>query len=240
MTDKVKTTLQFYEDKLDVELPAEYEAFKTKLGEIFGLQNDFMANLKLSYKGEPEEKLEVKTAEDYQNFVKYAKEKKESLLLEVEAKEGTDVNKNSVSLNISTYKQKNNLGNANQNAVLTFPIACSYCRSAPLYQTIYYCKDCNLIFCMQCEIMHGPQHVHPYFKVATKPHYAYLNIGGLSQIEKFMDSVETKFTDAYNSVIGFFGKKKENAQNKPEAKKEEKKEEKPEEKKEEKQEEKKE
>ena len=76
---------------------------------------------------------------------------------------------------------------------------------------------------MQCEIMHGPQHVHPYFKVATKPHYAYLNIGGLSQIEKFMDSVETKFTDAYNSVIGFFGKKKENAQNKQEEKKEEKK-----------------
>lgn len=221
MTDQVKSTLQFYEDKLDVPLPVDYEAFKVKLGEILGLENDFMSKLKLCYKGEPPEKLEILSAEDYQVFIKYSKEKNESLVLEVEAKEGTDVNKSTVSLNIATYKQKNNLGN--QNAVLTFPIACSYCRAAPLYQTIYYCKDCNLVFCMQCEIRHGPQHVHPYYKVATKPHYAFLNIGGQSQIEKFMDSFETKFNDAYNSVIGFFGKKKENAQNKQEEKKEEKK-----------------
>ena len=44
MTDQVKSTLQFYEDKLDVPLPVDYEAFKVKLGEILGLENDLCRN----------------------------------------------------------------------------------------------------------------------------------------------------------------------------------------------------
>ena len=225
--EELKSKMKFYEDEIEISIPVEYESFKVKLGQILGLENDFMQNLKLLYKGEPEEKIEIKNAEDYQAFTKYIKEKNELILLEVEVKEGANINKISVSINILSYNQQNNQQkNSQQEQILSFPIACTYCKAAPLYQTIYYCKECNQVFCMQCEVLYGAQHAHPYYKVATKPHYAYLNIGGQTKMEKFMEGVENTFNDAYNSVLGFFGKKKEeNKDEKKDEKKEEKKEE---------------
>lgn len=211
---EVKSKIKFYETEIEVTLPLEYDSFKVKLGQILGQENDF-SNLKLVYKGEPEAKIEITNAEDYQNFVKYIQEKKVLVSLEIEVKEGADIDKSSVSKNILSYKQKN--------SAITFPVSCSFCRKAPLNQLFFFCKECNYIFCMQCEVINGPQHPHPYYKVATKPHYAYLNIGGQSQMERLIDNVESTFNGAYNSVITFFGKIKDKATQKPQQKQEEKK-----------------
>lgn len=209
---EVKSKIKFYETEIEVTLPLEYDSFKVKLGQILGQENDF-SNLKLVYKGEPEAKIEITNAEDYQNFVKYIQEKKQTLSLEIEVKEDANIDKSNVSKNILAYAQKN--------LVLVFPIFCSFCRRSPLYKTIYYCNECKYVFCEQCEVVNGPLHIHPCLKVATKAHYSYLNIGGPSQLEKAVETINNTFNNAFETVAGFFGKKtKNNIQNqqKPEEK----------------------
>lgn len=209
---EIKLRIKFYETEIESTFPLEYDPFKVKLGQILGIENDFSI-LKLVYKGEPEAKIEISNAEDFQNFIKYIQEKKLIISLEIEVKEDSNIDKSNISKNILAFAQKN--------LVLVFPISCSFCRRGPLYKTIYYCNECKYVFCEQCEALNGPTHIHPCLKVATKAHYTYLNIGGPSQIEKVIDNVNNTINNAFETVAGFFGKKtNKNTQNqqKPEEK----------------------
>ena len=68
---------------------------------------------------------------------------------------------------------------------------------------IYYCKDCNKIFCSKCEEIEGPDHPDPYYKIQNIKQFEKLNINGKSQFEKIIDGVEGKIEGAVNNVIGF-------------------------------------
>ena len=85
--------------------------------------------------------------------------------------------------------------------MIQFPFACSLCRLGPIYRVMYYCKDCNLIICPKCESREGERHYHPLYKVQNGSQFQYLNINGVSTMDKIMDKME----GAYNSVLGFFG-----------------------------------
>ena len=85
--------------------------------------------------------------------------------------------------------------------MLQFPYACTLCRIGPIYRVMYYCKDCNIIICPKCEQREGERHYHPLYKVQNGSQFQYLNINGVSTMDKIMDKME----GAYNSVLGFFG-----------------------------------
>ena len=85
--------------------------------------------------------------------------------------------------------------------MLQFPYACTLCRLGPIYRVMYYCKDCNIIICPKCEQREGERHYHPLYKVQNGSQFQYLNINGVSTMDKIMDKME----GAYNSVLGFFG-----------------------------------
>ena len=115
--------------------------------------------------------------------------------------------KNNNNNNINNINQNNNRQNQNQSqmSMLAFPHSCSLCNAAPLYQVMYYCKECRQIFCHRCEYYHGPKHPHPYFKIVNTMQYDFLTKGGKSNFDKFMDGVGKNLEGAYNSVLGFFG-----------------------------------
>ena len=133
-----------------------------------------------------------------------------------------NLNNNNINNNIQNPQIKNaqaqlqnpqnlrpQLQNQNQNHaflyILSFPFSCSICRRGPIYRSLYFCQDCNIIICPQCELKEGPVHLHPLFKAQNSAQFEALNINGISSIEKFMDGVGNKLGDAYKSFVGFFG-----------------------------------
>ena len=114
-------------------------------------------------------------------------------------------------------QQNPNFQNNNQNNrflyCLSFPYSCSLCRRGPIYYVMYFCRECQLILCHQCESREGPRHPHPFYKVLNKNQFEHLNIGGVSSIEKFMDGVGDTMEKGYNSILGWFGARNEESNN---------------------------
>ncbi len=114
-------------------------------------------------------------------------------------------------------QQNQNSQNNNQNNrflyCLSFPYSCSLCRRGPIYYVMYFCRECQLILCHQCESREGPRHPHPFYKVLNKNQFEHLNIGGVSSIEKFMDGVGDTMEKGYNSILGWFGARNEESNN---------------------------
>ena len=112
--DDIKGKIKFYDDEIDVLLPNNFEEFKLKLGEMLGLNEDFLSKIKLTYKkGDQNDKIEIKNSEDYQNFTKYISENNEILSINVEVKEESNINIKKCSSSILEYKEKKNSGNIN-------------------------------------------------------------------------------------------------------------------------------
>jgi len=78
---------------------------------------------------------------------------------------------------------------------------------------MYFCRECQLILCHQCESREGPRHPHPFYKILNKNQFEHLNIGGVSSIEKFMDGVGDTMEKGYNSILGWFGARNEESNN---------------------------
>ena len=111
-------------------------------------------------------------------------------------------------------QQNNNINNYNNNnSNLAFPVKCQLCNIDPLFKIMFYCKDCNKIFCRQCEGEIGPIHPHSYYKVQNTSQYEYLNIGVPSNFQRMMGNVGNRMEQAYNSVLSFFGGSSDENQN---------------------------
>ena len=67
--EKCKGKIKFYEDQVDVIFPDNYDKFNQLLGEILGLSDDFMQNIRLSYRDEDNDKIEIKVEDDYKLFI---------------------------------------------------------------------------------------------------------------------------------------------------------------------------
>lgn len=123
-----------------------------------------------------------------------------------------DIN-NNINNNIIERNRQYNIMSNDQRPNLAFPVACSFCRVEPLYKIIYYCKECKIIFCSNCEAIKGSIHPHSYYKVQNTSQYEYLNIGVQTGLEKMIDKVGNKVGEAYNSVLDFLGVDKIKNQN---------------------------
>jgi hypothetical protein len=336
--ENCKGKIKFYEDQVDVIFPDNYDKFNQLLGEILGLSDDFMQNIRLSYRDEDNDKIEIKVEDDYKLFINEIKKKKDTMELLVEVKEESNIlikqcsssilnyvsknsslninnasedikekhksldlsdeinpnnipnenekkreennaenkNENNIILNnpnnenqdnqkaykvildnnINQNQNLNNINNINNNIqnnnninninnikndvnnniinphqqkiqnqqqqnvvpqkndlqrnnaylyILSFPFTCVICRRGPIYRAIYYCKECKIIICPQCELREGPSHLHPLWKAQNSIQFDALNTAGISTMDKFMSDVGSSIEGAYKSVIGFFG-----------------------------------
>ena len=336
--EKCKGKIKFYEDQVDLIFPDNYDKFNQLLGEILGLSDDFMQNIRLSYRDEDNDKIEIKVEDDYKLFINEIKKKKDTMELLVEVKEESNIlikqcsssilnyvsknsslninnasedikekhksldlsdeinpnnipnenekkreennaenkNENNIILNnpnnenqdnqkaykvildnnINQNQNLNNINNINNNIqnnnninninnikndvnnniinphqqkiqnqqqqnvvpqkndlqrnnaylyILSFPFTCVICRRGPIYRAIYYCKECKIIICPQCELREGPSHLHPLWKAQNSIQFDALNTAGISTMDKFMSDVGSSIEGAYKSVIGFFG-----------------------------------
>ena len=110
--EELKGKIKFYDDEADIFFPVDYKKFKERLGAILGLSEDMISNVKLSYKDEDGDKIEMKIEEDYNLFIEDAKRKDEILVMTVEIKEESNIDIKQCSSSIFAYVAKNS-GNIN-------------------------------------------------------------------------------------------------------------------------------
>ena len=112
---------------------------------------------------------------------------------------------NNVNLNNIRHQDnvtKNN-NNNNQAPSFTCSFPCSYCNKTPLFNIIYYCPKCNDIFCSNCELNKGPNHVHLYCKIQNKIQYNYFHLEEKLKLKKFKNKVENKVQGVFNMVNNY-------------------------------------
>ena len=369
----LKGKFKFYEDVVEINFSTKFVYFKETLEKMLGLTDDNFSNIKLSYKDEDGDKIEIKTEEDYKIFFDELKKRSDELIMLAEVKEESNISIQQCSVSILAYVQKNNRGNINnvseqikeknkslelsdeinpnnisnnekskekivqpqnnnvisnnlnnnniinnnnlnnnnlninqinnnniinnnnlnnnnlninqinnnninqnqnnlninkviennninrninnninnlnninninninnfnninnkvqqpqnfqqpqnQNRqindnlyVLSFPYYCQLCKIAPIYQALYYCKECKLTICPKCELSEGQKHIHPFYKIQTTQQFDFLMIENSTGIEKLLDGVSNKLEGAYNSMLGFFGTNNNNNNN---------------------------
>ena len=116
--------LKFYNEELEVSFPIYFASLRMKLSEMLDLEDDSLKYCKLFYKDDKQDKKEIKNNEDYSNFIKYIKENKEIVTLEVEAREDSNIDISNCSQSILSFKEKikqentinnNNIINNNSN-----------------------------------------------------------------------------------------------------------------------------
>ena len=75
MEEEFKGTIKFYDDQINVLFPTNYDKFKEKLGEMLGLTDDFLNNIRLNYKDDDGDKVEIRSGDDYKLFIDEIKKK---------------------------------------------------------------------------------------------------------------------------------------------------------------------
>ena len=114
MKEEFKGTLKFYDEKITVLFPSNFDKFKVKLGEMLGLADDFFNNIRISYKDEDGDKVEIKVEEDYKLFIEEINKSKKLMELLVEVKEESNLLIKKCSSSIINYISKNSSGNINK------------------------------------------------------------------------------------------------------------------------------
>ena len=109
----------------------------------------------------------------------------------------------------SQNQQSQNINSQNSRYLyfLSFPYNCTLCKKGPIYHVLYFCRDCNLLLCSNCEAREGPRHPHPFSKCQNAFQFEHLNIGNVSNFDKFVDGVGSTVEKGYNSILGWFGGK---------------------------------
>ncbi len=117
---------------------------------------------------------------------------------------------NNIHISIVDNQNQNQFSNNFGNSSLTFPVFCTFCKKSPLFQPIFYCKECKFIYCSECEQYNGSKHNHPLYQIKNSSQYEFLNIGKPNEMDQFFDNVGNKVESAYKSILNFFGVKPEN------------------------------
>ena len=92
----------------------------------------------------------------------------------------------------------------------TYPETCYNCKSNPLYDIFYYCTKCNQRICSKCELVLGPQHPHPIYKIQTFDQYMNSDIKAKEKIGKLIENFGGKFKE----FVGNFNNMLNNNNNK--------------------------
>ena len=92
--EKPNGKLLFYGDEVPITFPQFYNKFLVLLREILGLDENFLANVKLSYRDRDEDKIEIKSEEDYKIFMEdIQKGRPMTMTIEVKEESNLDIKK---------------------------------------------------------------------------------------------------------------------------------------------------
>jgi len=95
---------------------------------------------------------------------------------------GFDINK-ILNESIDAKSNENNMNNSNKNifkneiiksvlpSLASFPTYCNMCEKFPIIRTMYFCNECQLIMCEECEKKMGYNHRHTYYKIRNNDQY---------------------------------------------------------------------
>ena len=81
---------------------------------------------------------------------------------------------NKINKNINSYYGQNKLvDNQIRGAPIPvdFKIECNFCKNNKMNGIVFYCKDCCIFFCSNCEEKEGPNHKHCYYKIRNKDQF---------------------------------------------------------------------
>ena len=109
--EKPNGKLIFYGDEVPLVFPPLYSNFIPLVREILGLDENFLSNVKLSYRDSDDDKIEIKNEEDYKLFIEEINKGKQ-MLMTVEVKEDSSLDIKSCSSSILNYVEKKS-GNIN-------------------------------------------------------------------------------------------------------------------------------
>ena len=145
--------------------------------------------------------------------------KKENVSNQINQNNNNNINQNNTN-QINNNNQNNIVPphqNRQNNQPQVFNIGCHFCKRFPLNQVVYFCKDCNCVFCSLCEQQIGIVHEHPIYKIQNQNQFNYFHFSQNARMEKIMNDIGKKAEDVYNSVYnsvaGFFGIKNDNNNN---------------------------
>ena len=102
---------------------------------------------------------------------------------------------------------------------ISFPTHCNICQKFPIMRIMYFCNECQLFLCEECEKKLGYNHRHCYYKIRNKQQYQEAmnlevqknDLVIKNKIKKEKENAKTdKFKDKneglngiFNSIIGF-------------------------------------
>ena len=126
---------------------------------------------------------------------------------------------------------ENNMNNSDENIfkneiiksvlppVASFPTYCNICEKFPIMRTMYFCNECQLIMCDECEKKLGYNHRHTYYKIRNNDQYQEIMNMQFEKEEKMvkkeikkdkdktrMDKLKDKkerMNGIFNSILGF-------------------------------------
>ena len=105
-------------------------------------------------------------------------------------------NNNLINKNINSYYGQNNLvDNQIREAPIqiNFNIECYYCKNNKMNGIAFYCKNCSIFFCYNCEEEIGKNHLHCYYKIR--------NIEQFKEISKAHNNLNNQIKNPYNNNI---------------------------------------
>ena len=109
--EKSNGKLIFYGDEVPITFPPLYNNFVVLLREILGLEENFLSNIRLSYRDKDDDKIEIKTEQDYNIFFDDIRKGK-PMTITIEVKEESNLDIKSCSSSILNYVEKKS-GNIN-------------------------------------------------------------------------------------------------------------------------------
>jgi hypothetical protein len=113
--EKPNGKLLFYGDEVPIAFPQSFNKFIVLLREILGLDENFLSNVKLSYRDRDEDKIEIKSEEDYKIFMDdIQKGRQMAMTIEVKEESNLDIKKCSSSIINYVEKKSGNINNLSE------------------------------------------------------------------------------------------------------------------------------
>ena len=113
--EKPNGKLLFYGDEVPITFPLLYNQLLALLNEIFGLEENVLSNIKLSYRDQDENKIEIKSEDDYRIFITNSQKGKQMIMtIEVNEESNLDIKKCSSSILNYVEKKSGNINNLSE------------------------------------------------------------------------------------------------------------------------------
>ena len=93
--------------------------------------------------------------------------------------------------------------------IIRFSSYCNICNKFPIINTMYYCRNCDLNLCENCEKKVGLSHRHCYYKITNKEQYEEILNIKIEEIKKNRNKnlndrtqINNRNNGILNSIIG--------------------------------------